>query len=475
MTVPPNRSLAVPPIALTIGARLWPVQVALAWAACLVSAAACTWLWLNMAPPSSDAAAWAEWLRGAGFGLALLAPLGLIAMVYANARRERASVLDGHARQASQRRAWLDLLDLLPVPVAVAVAVCGKNEGTVAPNRALRHLLGAEDGAAAPLAFDWLQIVAAEDQAAWTACVTAALATRQPQWLKCTVQLAGSAQEVLAQLASFGAEDEAQLVVSLTLSQTQAGLAQDTVLKLRVLLELAEAEKWHFGQAVHDELGQRLSGMAYFSKALERKLQTAQRLEAEDAAWLTRLSNETMAAARGLARGLVPVGSEDRGALAMALTELCERAGKTFDIVCALQVDSSFDAGGAARASHLYHAIQELVTNAVKHGRAQRLQVSLEVLDSCQRVTVRNDGQALGQAPTRHGMGVNGVRSRVAYLGGQFTLANGSPGGVVATIELSSATHLGADPAATAGSTHGAVATAGAGHGAVATAPEGGT
>jgi signal transduction histidine kinase len=467
MTVPSHRSLAVPPIGLPVGAGLGRLQfAALAGVAALVSTAGCTWLWLNTGPTASNAAAWPEWLPWAAFGMALLGPLGLVALVYAYLSAQGAMALAGQTRLASQQRAWLDLLDLLPVAVAVCCTregtlegtLEGAREGTLTPNRALRHLLGAEDGAATPLVLDWLQIVAAEDQAAWTACVTSALATRRPQWLKCSLQLAGGAQEVLAQVASFGTEDEAQFVVGLTLAQAEAGLAQDTVLKLRVLLEMAEAEKWHFGQAVHDELGQRLSGMAYFSKALERKLQAAQRLEAEDAAWLTRLSNETMSVARGLARGLVPVGSEDRGALALALAELCERAGKTFDIVCALQVDAGFDASGAARASHLYHAIQELVTNAVKHGGAQRVQVSLQVLDDCQRVTVHNDGQALGQAPTRHGMGVNGVRSRVAYLGGQFTLADDIQGGVVATIELPSATPLGPAPT-TADSAQDAVAT----------------
>jgi signal transduction histidine kinase len=431
---------------VTTGAHAWRTQLALAGAAALVGTAACMWLWSGLGPTSTAKAGVSAWLRVVAVGLALIGPIGLMVLALSQARRERALASQASVRQASQRRVWLELLDLLPV----AVAICGTREPTLAPNRALRQLLGTEGGVATPLALDWLQIVAAEDQAAWTASVASALGTKRAQWLRCDMRLAGTSQEVLAQLAPMEAEDGVQLlIVSLSLAQGEAGLAQDTVLQLRALLAMAEAEKWQFGQAVHDELGQRLSGIAYFSKALQRKLQVAQRAEADDAGWLTRLANETMSVSRGLARGLVPVGSDDESALALALTELCERAGKTFEIECSLQVDPGFDAGGAARASHLYHAIQELVTNAVKHGRAQHVQVSLEVFEMHQRVTVRNDGLGLGSTPTRPGMGVHGVRSRVAYLGGHFTLTDDSQGGVLASIEMPSTS----DPISVPGST----------------------
>jgi signal transduction histidine kinase len=211
---------------------------------------------------------------------------------------------------------------------------------------------------------------------------------------------------------------------------------QETIVQLRELLVLAEGERWHFGQAIHDELGQRLSGMAYFAKALQRKLQKAERAESADAGWLTDLANESMTVARGLARGLLPVGTDDPGGLGAALAESCDRAAKTFGIECSLQVDPAFDAGGAAQASHLYHAIQELVTNAVKHGRARQVQVSLDVLTDGQRATVRNDGDRLAVPPPPPGMGLRGVRSRAAYLGARFTLANEAQGTVLATIAL---------------------------------------
>jgi signal transduction histidine kinase len=381
--------------------------------------------------PVAGAAA-LSWLHLGLLGLALAGPIGLVGFVVVVMRREGAMVTEAQRRTTQRRRALLDLLDLLPVPVAVS----GARDARAAPNRALAHLLHVERGAAADCALDWQQVVVAEDWPAWVGSTDSARRTGRAQWLRCTMQVAGARSEVLAQIAPIDGEDGVEITVSLTLPQAEGGLAQETILQLRDLLEVAEGEKWRFGQAVHDELGQRLSGIAYFAKALQRKLQKEQRIEAEDAGWLTSLANESMSVARGLARGLVPVGTDDPAALAAALADLCANAGRTFGIRCSLHVDPRFDAGGAAQANHLYHATQELVTNAIKHGGARHVQVSLEVQAGQQRVTVHNDGTALSRSPARTGMGVNGVRGRVAYLGGRFTLADQSEGGVLASIEL---------------------------------------
>ena len=64
-----------------------------------------------------------------------------------------------------------------------------------------------------------------------------------------------------------------------------------------------------------------------------------------------------------------------------------------------------------------------------------------------QRVTVHNDGSGLDEPPQRFGMGLNGVRSRAAYLGAHFSLANASPHGVLAVIDLPGSRRLPDRPA----------------------------
>ncbi len=377
------------------------------------------------------------------------------------ATRLRAWLAAGHNRRraAQQSRACLQLLDLLPLPVAVCSA------GRARINAAMAQLLRVQRGDALELPWDWQHFIAESDWPDWSAAVQRVQQTGLAQWLHARVRAeglqrlraedaerapAGDAQrELLVQLAPIDAFDAAGAALAVVLHVAEDAAAQQANLQLRQLLATAETEKWRFGQAVHDELGQRLSGIAYFAKALERKLQAERRAEADDAGWLTRLANESMSAARALAQGLMPVGSDDAGALEVALVTLCRNTGKMFDTRCTLDADPAFVAGSVAQANHLYHAIQELMSNGIKHGGARNVQVRLEVQPRGRRVSVYNDGLGLSAAApdpqVRRGMGLYGVRSRVAHLGGQFTLADVAAGGVLATIELPALAENGGD------------------------------
>lgn len=399
-------------------------------AAAAVGAAASLWLgWHEIAAMAAGARAGPDL---ALLAVALLAPLACVVMVQGLGRLQREGAAHAEALRAQSRHATLDLLDALPV----AVALCDVHHGTARINHAMAQLLNIDRGDRVEVPLDWRPRVTTEDPPDWPTAWAAALQTGLPQWLPCTLQVDDLRLPMLAQLARVSQGSEREVAVSLTPRDGEAGVAQQVVLHLRDLLGLAEAEKWQFGQEVHDELGQRLSGMAFFAKALQRKLQAAGREEAHDATWLASLANESMSVARGLARGLVPVGAEDSAALALALADLCDKVGTAFNKRCTAQVEPDFHTGGSAQANHLYHAVQELVTNACKHGDARQVEVRLEVLDSCQRVTVRDDGSGLHAAGARLGMGLKGVRSRAAYLGGSFTLEDADRGGVLATLVL---------------------------------------
>jgi signal transduction histidine kinase len=353
-------------------------------------------------------------------------------------RRNRTSALLSRFRRwlggapARQEVLW-PLLDLLPVPVALWGA------GFARLNAAMASRLDLERSDAPARGWDWQRHVDARDWPAWAAAVELAKASGSEQWLQVRV-VPPMGDETLAHIAPLPAAtaDFGGHAFAVVLLEGADAAARQATLRLRRLLDMADEEKWRFGQAVHDELGQRLSGMAYFAKALERRLQEQQRPEAEDAAWLNRLANESMAAARGLAHGLVPVGSDDPQALMTALGGLCATTGKAFGVTITLQGDADFRAGGVAQANHLYHAIQELLSNGIRHGAARRAEVRLVAHASGRRVRVFNDGAPLPtrQTQPRRGMGLDGVRARVAHLGGRFTLADAQGGGVVATIEL---------------------------------------
>lgn len=88
-----------------------------------------------------------------------------------------------------------------------------------------------------------------------------------------------------------------------------------------------------------------------------------------------------------------------------------------------------------ARASRaLFRVIQEVVTNAIRHGAAQNLWITIE--RDAQRVTVvaRDDGEAATHAAD--GFGLSGMRRRLEQLGGTLRAAPSTLGGFEVRAEL---------------------------------------
>ncbi|MBE0580111.1 ATP-binding protein [Devosia sp.] len=82
----------------------------------------------------------------------------------------------------------------------------------------------------------------------------------------------------------------------------------------------------------------------------------------------------------------------------------------------------------------LLRILQEAVTNAIKHGPAQRITVTGErAEDGSARITVENDGRS--DLPTTSGNGLGNMRQRAASLGGGVTLDPLS-GGMRLTVSL---------------------------------------
>ena len=88
-----------------------------------------------------------------------------------------------------------------------------------------------------------------------------------------------------------------------------------------------------------------------------------------------------------------------------------------------------------------YRTIQEALTNVSRHADATSCRVFVQRLPSSLIVTVEDDGR--GFQPDAHtggtrrqGLGLIGIRERVATLGGTFRIESGRGAGTRLTIEL---------------------------------------
>jgi signal transduction histidine kinase len=76
----------------------------------------------------------------------------------------------------------------------------------------------------------------------------------------------------------------------------------------------------------------------------------------------------------------------------------------------------------------LVHIAREAVTNAVKHARANAVEVILEHAGQW-RLTVRDDGRGFDEAPAGGGFGLTSMRHSAHALGGAVHVGRASGGG----------------------------------------------
>ncbi|MGA8428782.1 MAG: PAS domain S-box protein [Candidatus Sulfotelmatobacter sp.] len=204
----------------------------------------------------------------------------------------------------------------------------------------------------------------------------------------------------------------------------------------KAILEISAREQRRIGQDLHDGLGQHLTGIAFMSKVQEQKLAEKGLAEAAEAARIVRLVNEAIHTTRELAHGLLPVGSDAQG-LMSALKRWAAEVEDLFHISCRLQIDKPVLIDDANVSTHLYRIAQEAVNNAIRHGQAKRVVISLFPGDDYGILKIENDGCSLPEpVPSGSGMGMQIMNYRARMVGGSLKVESGGIHGVTITCQF---------------------------------------
>jgi two-component system CheB/CheR fusion protein len=197
----------------------------------------------------------------------------------------------------------------------------------------------------------------------------------------------------------------------------------------REILEISEREQRRIGQDLHDGLCQHLAGIEMLSQVLAQKLEPKFKAAAGRAHEIAKAVRAGISQTRLLAGGLSPVTLEAEGLMA-ALAELALNTEKMFGVNCHLICPAVVKFDNYAAATHLFRIAQEAVSNAIKHGKANKISIQLTEDASHIRLRVDDNGKGFPEKFTGgSGMGLRIMQSRIGMVGGSLSIEQRPTGG----------------------------------------------
>lgn len=237
----------------------------------------------------------------------------------------------------------------------------------------------------------------------------------------------------------FSAQDEALLQGAAASAATAVATAQSVERdRLRRSLQAAEEERRRWARELHDDTLQALGGLRVLLSSARRTEDPNVFRQAIDTA--VRQIGEEIAGLRALITELRPASLDELG-LGSAVDALVER----MRLVHGLQIETTFDldreSGRTTQRldpeleTAVYRIIQESLTNAARHARADRVDVSVIQRGGEVNLTIADDGQGFDEDVPSEGFGLTGMRERVALANGRLELSS-SPEGTVVTVSV---------------------------------------
>jgi signal transduction histidine kinase len=201
---------------------------------------------------------------------------------------------------------------------------------------------------------------------------------------------------------------------------------------LRRVVEAQELERRRLARELHDQTGQELISVLLGLKAVEDAVDPAARVRALKS--VREQVVETLHDVRRLAVELRPKALDDFG-----LVPALERLAQMVADQTSLKLDVEAQLGGERLPPEietaLYRMVQEALTNIVKHARAQCVSIVLSRFAGSITAIVEDDGCGFDPRVARDGMGLDGMRERLALIGGRLKVES-RPGGGATLVAL---------------------------------------
>ena len=206
----------------------------------------------------------------------------------------------------------------------------------------------------------------------------------------------------------------------------------------QALVSIAEEQQRLIGQELHDNLGQQIAAIGYQAKALEKKISVLGSVDAATiAASIATQAQIAVMQCKQLAQGLLPFELETNGLIA-TLQEFASRIAVTYKITCDFVCENEVLINDNNIALNLYRIAQEAANNAIRHGGAQHLTISLASEEGMLRLSICDNGRGFAGVDTKHGsgMGIKIMQYRARQIGAILEFLLRAEGGTEVRLEM---------------------------------------
>ncbi len=202
--------------------------------------------------------------------------------------------------------------------------------------------------------------------------------------------------------------------------------------------QIREEEKARISRELHDDLGQQLTALKMAVTLLEQDIDIeASSLSSRGLRGIYALIDDLIDSVRRISADLRPAMLDDLG-----LIPTIEWLIKEFSVRSGIRVMSRFDVAGIAfsRESRIevFRIVQESLTNVARHSGATEVVLSIEhdTRYCIVRISDNGRGAARDASPSRHSLGLLGLRERAARLNGEIRIRTAPGSGFTLTAIL---------------------------------------
>jgi signal transduction histidine kinase len=210
---------------------------------------------------------------------------------------------------------------------------------------------------------------------------------------------------------------------------------------LERLTTAQEDERKRLARGVHDELGQAMSGLALQAELLRRLISPDNDEAQSQLAQIKSLITTTTDRLYDLILALRPSALDDLGLVA-ALRAHAERALANTGIQFEMETTEFDDRLPPEMEIALYRMFQEALNNVIRHASAKHVRFRLARREGLFEGQVEDDGRGFNpdeiqadDSETR-GLGLLGIRERVAQFGGRLEIVSQYGGGTTVSIQI---------------------------------------